>query len=310
MNRTLELEKLKAIYLTEQTNLKKQITSLQIESEKLDWALKTLEGQLNNALKEERLAIETRKLEKHNQLSSENEVRYQRIIENKKPPLVSISIPTYNGYDYIANCSIPSILLQDYQNYEVFIVNEGDDPRVENFILRLNDSRFKYISYPKRTYESVKNQWAVGGAQGQNIFLEKATGDFFAELDQDDMWNHTFLSSRVKFMLLNPEIDFTHSYSIGSNSKFVHGAKYSGNQEVNDIGHQTVFYRSKLRNYRFVESGIAPADFERWKEMYKDKVNMHFIAKVDVLYNEKKDSFDELRRLYELYFGKKLSQLK
>ena len=42
----------------------------------------------------------------------------------KKMPFFSIIIPAYNAQDYIENC-IKSILEQNFQNYEIIIIDDG-----------------------------------------------------------------------------------------------------------------------------------------------------------------------------------------
>ena len=111
---------------------------------------------------------------------------------------ISIIIPTYEGLDYLINCSIPSVLNQTYKNYEVLIINDGPDKEVEDLVSQL-DNRFIYHDVPRTEYGAPATAWAVGGAPGRNYGLEIARGDLIAPLDQDDVWYPHMLQSRVDF---------------------------------------------------------------------------------------------------------------
>ena len=44
-------------------------------------------------------------------------------------PLISIIIPVYNAEKYIREC-LESVISQDFQNYEVLVVNDGSKDAV------------------------------------------------------------------------------------------------------------------------------------------------------------------------------------
>lgn len=231
-------------------------------------------------------------------------------IKKDNKPLVTISIPSYNGIDFLKNCSIPSILNQTYGNFEAFIINDGPDRAVENLIKSLNDNRFKYLDYPKVNYHSKHETWCLGGTTGQNIALDMCSGDYISHLDQDDLWAPFFLSYKVNYLNSNKEIDFVHSNCIWSSGNIIFGTNYNGSKTKNTMSHHTVMYRSFLKKYKYTTTGSVPADFDRWQRMYDDGVKMKYLKITDSIYNKKTESFSQIRDLYFRFFGKKIIPIK
>ena len=224
-------------------------------------------------------------------------------------PSVTISMATYQGLDYLKNCSLPSILIQTHQNFEVLISNDGPDPEVQLLIESMNDPRFKYFDYPRKEYADKKEAWCVGGARGHNLNFKIAQGKYIADLDQDDLWAPDFLETKIKFLESNTNIDFVHSTCAFSSGMVYYGKQYDGSTTLNTIGHLTVLYRNKLKKYEFTETGHVPGDFLRWQQMYKDGVKMQYLPVIKSLYNQKDKSFDQLREIYKKLFGVEILKL-
>ena len=89
------------------------------------------------------------------------------------PPLVSLIIPTYNGYDILKTC-IDSILEKtDYPNYEILIIdNNSDDPATLEYMEILEtEGKARIIDYPYPFNYADMNNKAVEYAQGEIIGL-------------------------------------------------------------------------------------------------------------------------------------------
>ncbi len=100
---------------------------------------------------------------------------------------VSVIIPAYNGAVYIGK-AIESVLTQDYDNYEILIIDDGSQDNTKEVVSKY-ENQVKYI------YQ--ENQ---GVAQARNRGLEIATGDYIAFLDQDDFFLPHKLSSQVTIL--------------------------------------------------------------------------------------------------------------
>ncbi len=105
-------------------------------------------------------------------------------------PLISIIIPVYNAAKYIKD-TLDSVLLQDYENFEIILVNDcSTDESVKIIDSYRTDSRIRLIN-------NTSNQ---GAASSRNIGIGAACGDFIAFIDSDDIWDSRKLSKELEFM--------------------------------------------------------------------------------------------------------------
>lgn len=88
----------------------------------------------------------------------------------KSEPLVSLIIPTRDGYEILKTC-VDSILQKtNYTNYEILIVdNQSKDPRVINYFKQLtqNHNNIQVLSYNKPFNYSALNNYAARKTKGE-----------------------------------------------------------------------------------------------------------------------------------------------
>ena len=86
--------------------------------------------------------------------------------------LVSIIIPTRNGYNDLKTC-IESLGKTIYTNYEVIIIdNQSDELQTLDYLHQLSqDSRFRILSYPHVFDYAAMHNWAAPQAKGEYICL-------------------------------------------------------------------------------------------------------------------------------------------
>jgi len=101
-------------------------------------------------------------------MSRDNKSRYI------KQDLVSILTPTYNRPDWL-KLTLKSLVDQTYKNWECLLINDAGIS-VQNVVDKFNDPRIKY-------YENEKN---LDLSMTRNVATEKASGDWFIMLDDDD----------------------------------------------------------------------------------------------------------------------------
>ena len=89
-------------------------------------------------------------------------------------PFFSVVIPVYNRADVLGR-ALQSVLAQNFQDFEVVVVDDGsrDNPRA--VIDAINDPRIRYV-----------HQENKGGAAARNHGIDEAHGQFVALLDSDD----------------------------------------------------------------------------------------------------------------------------
>lgn len=106
-------------------------------------------------------------------------------------PLVSIITPAYNSEEFIGE-TIKSVLEQDYNNWEMIIVDDCSNDRTCEIVKswQVKDNRIKLI----------RQKTNLGAASARNLALQNSKGRFIAYLDADDIWLSNKLSKQVQFM--------------------------------------------------------------------------------------------------------------
>lgn len=99
--------------------------------------------------------------------------------------LISIIVPIYNVEEYIEDC-LKSLDAQDYQNYEVVLVNDGS---TDNTINLVNN----FITNKTTTFK-LYNKSNGGLSDARNYGLSMAQGEFVLFIDSDDFISPNTLS--------------------------------------------------------------------------------------------------------------------
>lgn len=175
---------------------------------------------------------------------------------------VSIVIPFYNC-SYIDQ-AIESALNQTYPNIEVIVVNDGSNKFTEKITPYLGRIR----------YFEKKNG---GTASALNLGIRNATGDYFAWLSSDDLFDKDKVSKQIAFMKeKNGYFSYTNYSLIDSNSNILHAAAavYYPNkidflrhfQNGNNINGSTVMIKKELFNALglFNEELKFTQDYDFW----------------------------------------------
>ena len=110
-------------------------------------------------------------------------------------PLISIVINCYNGEKYLAK-TIDSIFEQTYENWEIVFWDNRSTDNSAKVIQSYLDSRIKYYLATDHT--------PLGKAR--NLAIEKATGEWCAFLDSDDIWVASKLSRQLDVINKNQDI--------------------------------------------------------------------------------------------------------
>ena len=102
-------------------------------------------------------------------------------------PLVSIILPTYNVYPYLAQC-LDSILAQTYKNIEVIIVIDG-----------ATDGSYELAKSYCKKYDRFSVYWQenAGSGPARNNGLSHANGAFIAFIDPDDWVKEDYIEKLV-----------------------------------------------------------------------------------------------------------------
>ncbi|SMD72695.1 UDP-Glc:alpha-D-GlcNAc-diphosphoundecaprenol beta-1,3-glucosyltransferase WfgD [Bacillus mobilis] len=93
----------------------------------------------------------------------------------KEEPKISVVIPT-KGRPELLKRAIDSVLKQSFEQFEIIIVIDGEDPTTIKMLAEYKDTRLKKII----------NTTPQGGGEARNIGVRHAEGKWIAFLDDDD----------------------------------------------------------------------------------------------------------------------------
>lgn len=223
---------------------------------------------------------------------------------------VSVIVAFYNEEKYIKD-SVNSILSQDYDNIELILVNDGSTDNSEKIVQEFNDKRIKYISYfPNRRHSYARNRG-----------LEIATGDYICFFDADDIMEEDSVSSRIKFLEMNPEIgvvDGGKTYIDKDGKEYINKYKpvFKSDNEIkpellfhNCIAMGGGMFRSRVveEGCRLDENAFVAGDYIFWLELsikerfacidkpiYKYRIN--HCSQTQRIQNEKREEYEKLLR--------------
>lgn len=104
---------------------------------------------------------------------------------------ISIIVPTYNVEKYIAKC-LDSLVIQDYDNYDVLVINDGS-PYNEQVIID---------EYVKKYPDIIKSVIKENGGYGSvlELGIKKSDADYILVCDPDDYLASDALSTLYSYM--------------------------------------------------------------------------------------------------------------
>ncbi len=134
----------------------------------------------------------------------------------------SIIICTYNMADCIKN-AINSILEQDFNNYEIIIVNDCSNDNTTKLIKQIGNPKIKLIN----------NKVNIGLGASRNIGVEKAKGEYILYLDADDTLYENTTLTKINEIVDEEKPDVSYfgvKYIGGSNKTYIPNAENSTKQ--------------------------------------------------------------------------------
>jgi len=114
-------------------------------------------------------------------------------------PKISVIIPTYNRSGMVKE-AISGVLAQTERDLEVIVVDDGSTDNTRSVIESLNDHRVRYF------YKTNG-----GPASARNFGVSKATGEYVAFLDHDDLWPSNYVEVMLSYLENNSEFGAAYS---------------------------------------------------------------------------------------------------
>ncbi len=113
-------------------------------------------------------------------------------------PLVSAIIPAYNGVSRYLDQAIGSVLAQTCQDLELIVVDDASTDETARLVLQFSSAR--YFKRPENG----------GQAAARNDGARLACGDYLAFLDQDDLWDPSFIEATLALLQARPAAALVH----------------------------------------------------------------------------------------------------
>lgn len=207
-------------------------------------------------------------------------------VNSEEKPLVSVYIPTYNRAQLLAERSVPSVLSQTYENFELVVVGDCCTDSTEEVLKRIGDPRLRFVNLPSREFrypELAEIHWLAGPVVPANKALELVRGKWIARLDDDDIWSSDHIETLLRFAQ-QEQYEFVSASYI---------AERHGKRMVVDVkgqtprigGTQTWLYRSYLRTFKYNincwrKSWNRVNDTDLADRFYKAGVRIGFLEQV------------------------------
>ncbi len=139
--------------------------------------------------------------------------------------MISVIIPLYNKEATITK-TLSSILSQEYDDYEIVIVDDGSTDNGIEIVKSLQSDKI-----------SIYSQSNKGPSAARNLGVCKAKGEWIVFLDADDWFEQNVFTLFASFILKKGKYDFyCFNYYIEQNDrKFLYAGKYQTGQVNNNF---------------------------------------------------------------------------
>lgn len=189
-------------------------------------------------------------------------------------PRVSVVIPVYNSEKSILSC-LQSVVEQEFSDWEIIAINDGSSDEsaqlIEEFI----------ASHPNRKIH-LYTQENQGVSMARNAGMQKASGEFIAFLDSDDIWDRDKLTRQMNEFGKNPEIDL-----LGANRDgIVHGRYFWLTFErMNKISPKMLMFKNYLMTSSVVFKREVLKSVEPFKKGMSHAEDLEFFFRICKQYN-------------------------
>lgn len=127
---------------------------------------------------------------------------------NVSKPFFSVVLPLYNKQEYVKR-TIDSVLGQNFEDFEIVVVNDGSTDKSVEVIEAIIDSRVRIVH--------KRNE---GVSAARNAGIREARADYIVFLDADDLWMPQFLQTVRELIFKYPSAGiFATAYDIHAGGK-------------------------------------------------------------------------------------------
>jgi len=125
---------------------------------------------------------------------------------------ISVIVPIYNVEKYIERC-IDSILMQNYENLELILINDGSTDGVEEKINKYLEKYPNIIQYIKKENSGLSDT--------RNIGMQKSTGEYIMFVDSDDYLEPNVLTRLIPYIEKDIELIKFKTQKVAENGEII-----------------------------------------------------------------------------------------
>jgi glycosyltransferase involved in cell wall biosynthesis len=201
-----------------------------------------------------------------------------------KNPLISVSIPTWNRGRILTERTIPSVLRQTYQKFEIVIVGDHCTDNTEELLNKFNDKRIKFYNLPQRGNYPVEpmDRWMIAGAAAASKSLELCSGEWIAPMDDDDEFSEDHIE-----VLLNRALEHDYEMVYGITDMEIEPGRWvnvgSYPLKCGRICRLSALYHARLKFFKADTDCWKyeePGDCNIWRRMKEAGVRIGFLDKI------------------------------
>jgi len=160
-------------------------------------------------------------------------------------PFFSVVIPLYNKEVQVKK-TLESVLSQNFEDFEVIIVDDGSTDASFSVVKSFTDPRIKLFQQ--------KNS---GASSARNFGISKSNSEYIALIDADDTWNNNHLNEFYKSIKLFPQSSFfCNAYKLKLRENYTHNATYNL-QEQHKIQLVEDYFKASIIHPLAMTSGVA-----------------------------------------------------
>ena len=217
---------------------------------------------------------------------------------------ISVIIPFYDNFPLLQR-AISSVQNQSFKNYELIIIYDNPENK-ENLKL--------LYSLKKKKIKILINNKNLGAGFSRNKGIRKATGEFIAFLDSDDIWKKNKLYIQYNHMKKN-NIPISHtSYDLFDEEniflqrRVARKLNYFDLLNSCDIGLSTVMLKKTLiLKHNLFPNLKTKEDYVLWLKISKSGILLDGIKKSLTIWTDRKNSlskstFQKIKDGFKVYY--------
>lgn len=222
-------------------------------------------------------------LERYNNRKKLKELR-KRTVRNKKDPLVSILIATYNRPKCLTQRAIKSVLNQTYENFEIVVVGDHCTEETVKAVSEIDDERLIFHNLPERGKypEDPVLRWMVAGVTPSNKAIDMASGEWLGPLDDDDAFSPDHIEVLLNHALEN-DYEMVYGKVLNEEENGHWSTLGSYPLQEKEISRMAVLYHSNLSFMKYDINSwkyYQPGDWNLWRRMKEAGVKIGFVDEV------------------------------